>query len=337
MLGEVGANLQRWATEYVPLAPNKLESFISKLADHETNLPEIDSAQAQRIVEITQAGKGAIVIGSRIFESSEPGQVLRTLVRIGGNEGALIPLFSLGNEAGAVKAGLRPELLPGPASVTVKDASALVGKHWGGGNLSDGLDLSEMRQKAKKGKLDVLYVTDGSVSLEGFEKVSTIIYQSPYPSDWMDKASVILPSTTFVEESGTFVNLEFRILELSVLAKPPGTAKEDWAIFSEIGKKIASEGFDFANANDVWDELSRFPRSIEVGGQSRRSSWKPATKEESEWNPKYRGVTISERIEDFARFIEKLPERNTTPSELNLEELVKHVEKERKSKSKEAI
>ena len=245
--------------------------------------------------------------------------------------------LSLGNEAGAIKAGLRPELLPGPASVTVKDASSLVGKHWNGGNLSDGLDLLEMRQKAKKGELDVLYVTDGSTSLEGFEKVPTIIYQSPYPSDWVDKATVIFPSTTFVEETGTFVNLELRTLELSVLAKAPGTAKEDWTIFSEIGKKIVGSGFDFAKVSDVWDELSRFPRSIEVGGQGRRSSWKPASKEDSDWNPKYRGATIVERIEDLARFINKLPERDTTPSELNIEDLVKHVEKERKRKSKEAI
>ncbi len=337
VLGEVGANLQRWATEYVPVVPKELESFLSKLAEHDTKLPGVDSSQAQRIVEITQNGKGAILVGSRILESPEPEHVLRALVRIGGNTGALVPLFPHGNEAGAIRAGLRPELLPGPSSVTVKDASSLVEKAWGGGNLSNGLDFSEMRQKAKKGELDVLYITDGSVSLEGFEKVPTIIYQSPYPSEWVDKASVILPTTTFVEENGTFINLELRTLKLAALAKPPGTAKEDWHIFSEIGMKIVSEGFSFTESKNVWDELSRFTRSIEVGGQGRRSSWKPATKEEGEWNPKYRGATIAERIEDLARFIEKLPERDTTPSELNLEELVKHVGKERERQSKEAV
>ena len=335
VIGEVGENLQRWATEYVPLELKKLEKFVAKLVEHNVKLPGVDSSQAQRIVEITKSGKGAILVGSRIFESSEPNQVLRALVRIAGNEGALVPLFPLGNEAGVVRAGLRPELLPGPSSLTVKEASSLVEKTWGGGNLADGLDLSEMRQKAKKGELDVLFVADGSISLEGFEKVPRIIYQSPYPSDWLNNASVILPSTTFVEENGTFVNLELRTLKLTALAKPPGTAMEDWWIFSEIGKKIAGEGFDFSESSDVWDELSRFTRSIEVGGQGQRSSWKPTTKEKSEWNPKYRGAIIAERIEDLSRFIKKLPERNTTPSELTIEELVKHVEKERKRQSKE--
>jgi len=212
-----------------------------------------------------------------------------------------------------------------------------VEKTWGSSNIGDGLSIPEMRERAKKGELDVLYVADGSISLKGFEKVPTIIYHSPYPSDWMNNASVILPSTTFVEEDGTFVNLELRTLKLSALAKPPGSAKQDWMIFTEIGKKIAGDGFDFVKASDVLDELSRFPRSIEVGGQARRSSWKPVSKDESDWNPKYRGATIADRIEDLARFIQKLPERDTAPSEISIEELVKHVEKERKRQSKEAV
>jgi hypothetical protein len=35
--------------------------------------------------------------------------------------------------------------------------------------------------------------------------------------------------------------------------------------------------------------------------------------------------------------MEKLPDRETTPIELTLEELVKHVENERKRESKEAV
>jgi predicted molibdopterin-dependent oxidoreductase YjgC len=143
VLGTVGENLQRWATEYVPLGPKKLEKFVSKLAEHDIKLPDVDSSQAKRIVDITTNGKGAILVGSRIFESSNPEQILRSLVRIGGNEGALVPLFPFGNEAGVIKAGHRPELLPGPSSITEKDARSLVEKTWGGGNLGDGLDVSE--------------------------------------------------------------------------------------------------------------------------------------------------------------------------------------------------
>ena len=145
-------------------------------------------------------------------------------------DGVQIALFPLGNEAGVMKAGLRPEMLPGPSSVTVKDARSKTEKSWGSGNFSDGLHLVEMREKARKGELDVLYVLDGSISVDGFDKVSNIIYQSPYPSDWIDQAAVILPSTTFVEENGTFVNLEMKPLKMKAAVKSPGVAREDWEI-----------------------------------------------------------------------------------------------------------
>jgi len=337
VLCEAGQNLQRWAREYVPLAPKNLEKALSNIADGDSKISGIESSQSQRILEIIQDGKGAIIVGSRIFESKDPGQVLRSLIRIAGDKGMLIPLFPLGNEAGVIKAGLRPELLPGPSSISIKETSALIEKSWSGGNLVDGLDLLEMRKRAMKRELDVLYVADGSVSIEGFDKVPTIIYQSPYPSKWVDKATVILPSTTFVEENGTFINLELRTLKLEALAKPPGSAREDWKIFTEIGQKISGKGFDYSDSSGLWDELSRFTRSIEIGGQAQRASWKPADKHESDWCPLYRGAIIAERIEDLARFIEKLPQRDTKPSGLSLEELVKHVEKERERQSKEAV
>ncbi len=337
VFGEAGQNLKRWATEYVALAPKNFGKVLSKLAEHENKIAGVDSSQAERIVKITQNGKGAILVGPRIFESSEPNQVLRALLRFAGDDGALVPLYPLGNEVGVIKAGLHPELLPGPTSVTAKDASSQIEKTWGGGNLTEGLNISEMRQKAKKGDLDVLYVTDGSVLIDGFENVPRIIYHSPYPSDWVKRATIILPSTTFVEENGTFINLELRPLKLASLAKAPGIAKEDWKIFTEIGNKIVGSGFGFSEASDVWNEFSRFTRNIEAGGQVLKSSWKPVSREDNQWTPMYRGAIIAERIEDLARFIEKLPERDSTPAELSLQELVKHVEKERRRKSEEVV
>ncbi|MHA2379835.1 MAG: molybdopterin-dependent oxidoreductase [Candidatus Thorarchaeota archaeon] len=335
VVDEVGTNLHRWATEHVNLPPKKVQPVLSQLAEHKTRLRGVDGKQAERIVSITKNGKGAVLVGQRILESKEPGLALRTLVRLAGADGAIYPLFPRGNEAGVIKAGLRPELLPGPSSVTVKKTRSSVKKAWGNGNFADGLNLTEMRQKAKKKQLDVLYIADGSISLEGFEKVPTIIYQSPYPSEWMDVASVILPSTTFVEENGTFVNLEMRPLKMKRVVQAPGTAREDWRIFADIGRRMGTDGFGYSEAEEVWDELLRFARSIEVGGQSRRPSWKPASREKSEWYPRYRGAALPERIQDLAIFMEALPERDRPVSEETLNELVKRLEGERASQSEE--
>jgi len=329
VLGEAGSNLRRWATEHVSLPSKKIEPVLSKLAEHKAILRGVDRTQAERLVEMTKTGKGAILVGPRILESKEPSLALRALVRLAGVGGALFPLFPWGNEAGVIRAGLRPEMLPGPSSVTVKQVMSSVKKAWGDGNLSDGLHLTEMQEKARKGQLEVLYVADGSISMEGFEKVPTIIYQAPYPSDWISVASVILPSTTFVEESGTFINLEMRALKLRRVARPPGTAREDWQIFAEIGRRIGADGFSHASTDEVWDELLHFTRKIEIGGQSRRDSWKPASSEKNRWYPRYRGAELPDRIEDLAVFIGALDEREVPASTETLDELVKRVTRER--------
>jgi NADH dehydrogenase/NADH:ubiquinone oxidoreductase subunit G len=327
VVGESGVNQQRWANEYLPSSSKKIPALLSKLSEHDSKIPGVDAEQAQRLIEMTKNGNGAILVGPGILEFKEPEQVLRSLVRLAGDDGVQIPLFPLGNEAGIIKAGLRPEMLPGPSSVTVKDAQTKTEKSWGSGNLSDGLHLVEMREKARKGELDVLYVLDGSISVEGFEKVPNIIYQSPYPSGWIDLAAVILPSTTFVEENGTFVNLEMKPLKMVAAVKPPGIAREDWKILTEIGKKIGAAGFEFENVEKVWDELSHFTRDIEVGGQSRRASWKPAPKGKHEWYPRYRGATIPERIQDLATFVEALPERDKPRITESLDDLIERLEK----------
>jgi NADH dehydrogenase/NADH:ubiquinone oxidoreductase subunit G len=205
---------------------------------------------------------------------------------------------------------------PGPSSISGK---------------SSAMHLVEMREQAKKGKLDVLYVLDGSIDVKGFEKVPNIIYQSPYPSDWIDLAAVILPSATFVEEDGTFVNQEMRPLKLKATVKPPGVARPDWEIISEIGRKLGANGFEFKKVNKIWKELSTFKREIKTRVKWRRASWKPAPKGKHDWYPRYRGATLSERIQDLATFVKALPDRDKPFSKESLDDLVKRLEKEKEA------
>ena len=124
------------------------------------------------------------------------------------------------------------------------------------------------------------------------------------------------------------VNLEMKPLKMKATVKPPGTAREDWQIFAEIGKKIGASGFKFKKVDKVWAELSRFTRNIKTGGQWRRASWKPASKEKHDWYPRYRGATLAERIQDLATFIDALPDRDRPAIDESLGELVKRLEKE---------
>jgi formate dehydrogenase alpha subunit len=335
VIGDVGLNLRRWATEYV--TPKKdATKLISQLADHSLKLPNVDKDQARRLVEITSKGSGAVIVGSGVLESADPSSIMRALLRLAGEDGTIYPTIDLGNELGVIRAGLQSDMLPGPTSITDAEAKKEFEKKWRT-EIIPGLGLLEIKKLAKKGQIDVLYVIDGSVPREMLEQVPNVIYQSPYPSEWIDQASVILPSATFVEDEGTVINMEMRELRLVPATSPPGQARKDWEILAEIGRKLKEDLFAYESVQSVYDEIHHFPRRIEVGGQSMKKSWKPGIGVLAEWDPSYRGAILSRRINDLAIMIRALPERQRSDEKRSLDEMLKQTAVEENVPLREVI
>ena len=287
--GKAGINLQRWTTEYITSSPEDITAF---LIDFNKG-GSISEEQVEYIKSITSESNGALIIGSGILEYPDSAALLDALFQIANRGNFLYPTYNFGNEAGLLHVGL---------------------------NLArDGLDLEGMREAASKGELDVLYVVDGSIPINGFEKVPHIIYQSPYPSDWLDLASIILPSTTFVEDSGTMVNMEYKVCKIVQVAKPPGQAKQDWMIFVEVGKKLGSLA-EYDSFEVLQEDLKKGMPVMVPPTQTPQST--------SEWNPTYRGAEFGKRIQDFDRFLKRLPERDRALSSESLDELIQRVMKE---------
>jgi hypothetical protein len=242
----------------------------------------------------------------------------------------------LGNELGVIRAGLQSDMLPGPASITDDEVKKDFEKKWRT-EINVGPDLIDIKKMAEKGQIEVLYVIDGSVPRDMLEKVPTVIYQSPYPSNWIDHATVVLPSSTFPEDEGTVINMEMRELKLVPAAGPPGQARMDWEILTEIGKKLKEDSFAYESIQNVYDEMHHYGRRIEVGGQSMKKSWKPGMGVPVKWDPSYRGAILSERINDLAVLIEALPERQRPFEKSTMDDVLRQIAKEENVLLKEAI
>ena len=61
-----------------------------------------------------------------------------------------------------------------------------------------------------------------------------IIYQGSHGGENSTIADVVLPSSSYTEKNGSFVNLEGRVQKSYKSSYPPGFAKDDWEIFSSI-------------------------------------------------------------------------------------------------------
>ena len=86
-----------------------------------------------------------------------------------------------------------------------------------------------------------------------------IIYQGSHGGENSTIADVVLPSSSYTEKNGSFVNLEGRVQKSYKSSYPPGFAKDDWEIFSIIAD---SNNIDlgFKNFNELRKKMvSEYP------------------------------------------------------------------------------
>jgi len=76
-----------------------------------------------------------------------------------------------------------------------------------------------------------------------------VIYQGTHGDRGAHRADVILPSATYTEKSGTYVNTEGRVQLANRAAFAPGEAREDWAILRALSDVLGHRlPFDSLNA-----------------------------------------------------------------------------------------
>jgi NADH-quinone oxidoreductase subunit G len=103
-------------------------------------------------------------------------------------------------------------------------------------NIEDGNNFIFFN-KLKNQDFKILYLV-GSDNLEIKKNNEFIIYQGSHGDKNAEIADVILPSPTYTEQDGLFINLEGRVQECRKASYPTNEAKEDWKIFNIITNKL---------------------------------------------------------------------------------------------------
>lgn len=122
---------------------------------------------------------------------------------------------------------------------------------------------------ARVGGMDIGFNTKGgiNVALKGADVIfnlgadqvelpetAFVIYQGSHGDRGAHRANVILPSATYTEESGIFVNTEGRVQLAERASFPPGQAKENWAILRALSA-VLDVKLPFDNLNSLRTEL----------------------------------------------------------------------------------
>ena len=175
----------------------------------------------------------------------------------------------------------------------------------------------------KNGKIKVLYLTERLENLDLLKNIEFLIVQDIYPSDNFQYADVILPATTFIEQSGSLINSELRLQNFYKAASKVGKSKPDWQIICELAKaydnSIAIE-FGFSNSKDIFKELKiknpQFGTDLSKNSKNLEEHLKiimsPFENDVSQFikepltldSFKYRGEKISNQVADLKQLIE---------------------------------
>jgi formate dehydrogenase alpha subunit len=238
------------------------------------------------VQKITGVHKDRIIEAARLYGGSKKASIFYTmgitqhtngtdnvnaianLALLTGNIGrkstGINPLRGQNNVQGACDAGALPNVYPGYQMVDLPMVKRKFEDAWqvplSG---KSGLKSTEMLPLALDGKVKAIFImgenpvlTDPHMehTVKALKSLDFLVVQDIFLTETAELADVVLPATCFAEKDGTFINTERKVQLVRRAVMPPGEAKEDSWIISELSKNM---GYTMSNhvASDVFNEL----------------------------------------------------------------------------------
>ena len=115
-----------------------------------------------------------------------------------------------------------------------------------------------IKKDIKEGKIKALYLTERLENSELLKNIEFLIIQDIYPSDNLQYANAVLPTTTFIEDSGSCIDNKMNIKKFNKGASYVRNSLPDWKIFCELSQVIdesCKQDFGFSNPDEIFNEM----------------------------------------------------------------------------------
>jgi predicted molibdopterin-dependent oxidoreductase YjgC len=246
-----------------------VREFTPEWAETITGVPAADIETAARWYGA--ADRGAIYYTLGVTEhicGVENVQSLCNLALMTGNIGregtGINPMRGQNNIQGAGDSGALPNNYPGFQSVEDPAHQEKFAKVYGrkadlekGPTKVQALEMAgdAIRAMLIAGENTVVSDPDREHCEHALRSLDHLVVIDIFLTETAQMADVVLPATAWGETDGTCANTERRVQRLRATVPPPGEAKPDWWIISELAKRVGFEGFDFSSAAEVFNEL----------------------------------------------------------------------------------
>jgi formate dehydrogenase major subunit len=109
---------------------------------------------------------------------------------------------------------------------------------------------------------------------KGLKNLEFLVVQDIFLTETAEFANVVLPAACYAEKDGTQTSTERRVQRWRKAVNPPGEAKADWQIISELAAKMGfAKQFPYKSAEEIFVEVSKVTPSY--GGMSYARLEKP--------------------------------------------------------------
>ena len=246
-----------------------VKEFTPEWAAQLTGVPAADIVTAARW--FGSAEKAAIYYTLGITEhicGVDNVQSLCNLALLTGNFGrpgtGVNPMRGQNNIQGAGDSGALPNNYPGFQPVTEPKNQAKFLKHYGreidienGITKVTALDLcgDEIRGMLICGENTVVSDPDRNHCEHALKSLDHLVVIDIFMTETAELADVVLPSTSWGETDGVCTNTERRVQRLRAAVTPPGEARPDWWIMTQLAQRMGIAGFEYESARDVFNEL----------------------------------------------------------------------------------
>jgi formate dehydrogenase major subunit len=200
---------------------------------------------------------------ANVFSLSNLGVLTGNLGKKGGG---VNPLRGQNNVQGACDMGALPNVLPnGPvADPQVREHIKSI---WGYDiNPKPGIPLTKVPHEIEEGHIKFLYVFGENPVMsdpwtehfvEAAEHLETFVVQDIFLTETAQKADVVLPSASWGEKDGTFLNTSRRLQLITKAVNPIEGLEPDWKVICNIANKMGLKGFDYYKAEEIWNEVRK--------------------------------------------------------------------------------
>jgi NADH-quinone oxidoreductase subunit G len=96
---------------------------------------------------------------------------------------------------------------------------------------------------------------NGKLAADAMAAAECVIALTPYKSEALRDADVLLPIAPFTETSGTYTSMEGRVQSFAAVNKPLGECRPGWKVLRVLGNLLGLEGFGYDSSEQVKDEI----------------------------------------------------------------------------------